>query len=192
MGDPHSPGMAIGTCAWMENEWMQTLDTHTRQHFAAKRYMDDIILLYITNPRFQVEQFLHDFQSSECYWPPLKLEDGATDTFLETTFIIEDNNIRHKLKNVNEDDIKVWRYAHYNSNNRYTYKKATLLASLRKVHFMASDDIMLIGSALEKIREFVLLSYPKRMLHATCTKMGVLTRNATWFVIRQLAMRFFA
>ena len=176
----------------MEYLWLEGLCEKTKQLFRAKRYMDDIILLYITNPRFQVEQFLHDFQSSECYWPPLKLEDGATDTFLETTFIIEDNNIRHKLKNVNEDDITVWRYAHYNSNNRYTYKKATLLASLRKVHFMASDDIMLIGSALEKIREFILLSYPKRMLHTTCTEMGVLTRNATWFVIRQLALRFFA
>ena len=33
MGDPHSPGMTIGACSWMEHEWMQTLDNATRESF---------------------------------------------------------------------------------------------------------------------------------------------------------------
>ena len=40
---------------------------------------------------------------------------------------------------------------------------------------MASDDIMLIGSAIDKLREFVLLGYPKGMLYDACTKMAVIS-----------------
>ena len=32
MGDPHSPGMCIGACAWMEHEWMQTLTPQVKDH----------------------------------------------------------------------------------------------------------------------------------------------------------------
>jgi len=46
MGDPHSPGMTIGTCAWMEDEWMQTIDEETKRYFRMKRYMDDVLSLY--------------------------------------------------------------------------------------------------------------------------------------------------
>ena len=40
MGDPNSPGMCIGACAWMEMEWMKGLDTETKKRFRAIRYMD--------------------------------------------------------------------------------------------------------------------------------------------------------
>ena len=36
MGDPHSPGMAIGTCAWMEKEWCHGLHDTTKTN--SKRY----------------------------------------------------------------------------------------------------------------------------------------------------------
>jgi hypothetical protein len=84
MGDPHSPGMTIGTCAWMEHEWMQTLGDQAKQSFMAKRYMDDIIMLYVNKPNIDSAMLLKDFKKSECYLPPLKLEDAGTDTFLET------------------------------------------------------------------------------------------------------------
>ena len=38
MGDPHSPGMCIITCAWMEKEWQQSLDDDTKSRFMAKRF----------------------------------------------------------------------------------------------------------------------------------------------------------
>ena len=31
MGDPHSPGMAIITCAWMEKEWMRNVDHDSKK-----------------------------------------------------------------------------------------------------------------------------------------------------------------
>ena len=45
MGDPLSPAMTIGACAWMEEEWMQQIDEHTKKKFVAKRYMDDTVSL---------------------------------------------------------------------------------------------------------------------------------------------------
>ena len=38
MGDPHSPGMAIITCAWMEKEWMNTLSSQDKTQFCAARF----------------------------------------------------------------------------------------------------------------------------------------------------------
>ena len=46
MGLPISPGMTVGTCGWMEKEWVEGMDDSVRQRFAAKRFMDDILLLY--------------------------------------------------------------------------------------------------------------------------------------------------
>ena len=78
------------------------------------------------------------------------------------------------------------------SNNRYTYKKATLISSLQKVDYMASDDNMLIGSAIDKLREFALLQYPKGMLYDACTRMAVVTRAAAWFMVRGQIMKWYA
>ena len=84
MGDPHSPGMTIGACSWMEHEWMQTIDPATKDFFIARRYMDGILLFYAETPKFDSKTFLKDLCKSECYLPPLKLEDAKDNTFLET------------------------------------------------------------------------------------------------------------
>ena len=88
--------------------------------------------------------------------PPLELGDGGDGTFLETSFRIEDNAIRHWLKNVNSpgQPPTVWRYAHFDSHADFTQKRATLMACLRKVHNMASDAAMLRDSAARKLFEF--------------------------------------
>ena len=185
MGDPHSPGMTICACAWMEQEWMATLDQHTKTYFRAKRYMDDIFMIYVENNKFDHNRFLQDF-AKECYLPPLKLEEANPNTFLEMTFEIHDNSVRHWLKNDNIplQPPKIWRYAHFESHMSFQMKKSTLSAVMKKIHKMASDDRALYHSAIQKIHEFLHLEYPKKMLWTTCTTMGVLTRNTTWFDIR--------
>ena len=47
-------------------------------------------------------RFAEDMQRSVVYQEPLKLERGHDGTFLETTFTIENNAFRYKLKNDNE------------------------------------------------------------------------------------------
>jgi hypothetical protein len=187
MGDPHSPGMTIGTCAWMEHEWMQTLGDQAKQSFMAKRYMDDIIMLYVNKPNIDSAMLLKDFKKSECYLPPLKLEDAGTDTFLETSFeITADNRVRYWLKNNNQvgQPPRIWRYAHFHSYMPFPMKRAVMMSCLKKVHRMASGPCELYESGIKKIAEYLQLQYPEKMVWTACTTMGVHTRNPTWFDIR--------
>ena len=173
----------------MEHNWLETLTEDTKANFRAKRYMDDILLLYVTRADFQHEPFLENFCESKCYKPPLRLEKGGDNTFLETTFeITEGNQVRHWLKNENDVNKppKIWRYAHYNSYGTYAQKVAVIMATLRKVHAMASDAEMRQASAIKKIAEFYALQYPRKTLWTACTTMAVTTRDPTWFKVRDL------
>ena len=184
MGDPLSPGMTIGTCAWMEHEWMQTLTAQDKGRFCAKRYMDDILMIYAQDPRWDSTQFCHEFKASECYQKPLKLEDGDANTFLETRLFVRGNEFRYKLKNDNESDYKVWRYQHFHSHTPYAQKRALLTARLRKVQQMASDPDMLYQSGLAKVREFQAIRYPIPMLRAACNYLAASTGERTWLNVR--------
>lgn len=98
--------------------------------------MDDVLLIYADNPSINFDIFLKDFKQSECYLPPLKLEEAGDCTFLETTFeVTKDNNIKYWLKNTNEigAPTKIWRYAHFDSYMPFAMKKAIMLACLKKV-----------------------------------------------------------
>ena len=74
MGDPLSPGMCIGACAAMEQKWLANLPERWKQHFRAKRYMDDILIIAAENPRWEYNQL--EGSLSACYDDPLKLEKG--------------------------------------------------------------------------------------------------------------------
>ena len=187
MGDPNSPGMCIGACAWMENEWMQSLTKDTKERFSSIRYMDDVMTLTARSPNFDTERFKADFHRSECYWDPLRLEDGGEGTFLETSFTINPNgSVRHWLKNVNDPkkETKIWRYAHYHSYTPWAAKWSVLISTLKKVNKMASDDTSLMNSAIWKLAEFAKLRYPTQALLRACSLVAVNTRNATWFKVR--------
>ena len=60
MGDPLSPAMTIFTCAWMEKEWMNSLQPIDRMFFRGARYMDDI-LLFISKAEDWNSEFLKGF-----------------------------------------------------------------------------------------------------------------------------------
>ena len=177
MGDPLSPAMTIGTCCWMEQRWLERLQPQEKEMFRARRYMDDIMLMYIKTPRWNNKEFIKKFEESECYWPPLELEDGEQDTFLETRFKLTNNNLRMWLKNDNEGETKIWRYQDFGSYGKYQHKKAILQAALRKVYHMASDDGMLYKSAQDKLREFTRAGYPKGVRRYVCVGLGHATGN---------------
>ena len=92
MGDPISPAMTIGALAWMERRWMRdTVEPTAKRNFMARRYMDDILLFYAENQCWDSAKMVADFEKSECYDSPLKLEEGGQGTFLETSFEIKEN-----------------------------------------------------------------------------------------------------
>ena len=187
MGDPLSPGMTIGACAWMEQEWLETIAEKDREYFRAKRFMDDIAIVYADSPRWDSKKFIADFAESQCYQKPLKLERGNDGTFLETRVWIEGNQIRHKLKNDNEDGkAKIWRYKHFDDGSPFMQKRATLTACLLKVQQMASDgqaDVF-ARAALDKIAEFRRLRYPLSVLTKCCTYLGATTGVGQWYRVR--------
>ena len=168
MGDALSPGMTIGTCGWMEREWMKGIDDATKRHFMARRYMDDVLLL-MRKYGWDRLRFYDDFTRSECYMPPLKLEEAEDGTFLETSFDNTHGTMRYRLKNVNAGGhTKVWRYHSFDSYTTTEQKRSTMLATLKKVDFMASDDIERFYSANDKLREFENLGYPAGMRRDAC------------------------
>lgn len=187
MGDPHSPGMTIATCAWMEEKWSQRKGYDPRvQPLRVRRYMDDVIMAFAKNNAWNHHDMLRSLQT-ECYLPPLKLEECAGDVFLETAFKVSDNQVRYWLKNDNNpgEPAKVWRYAHFSCYSSFEQKKVTMMACLTKVHKMASDKDARITSGIKKVTEFLRLKYPRKMMWSACTTMGVKTRDPSWFRIRE-------
>ena len=182
MGDALSPAMTIATCAWMEREWMASLDEGAKRRFVAKRYMDDILLL-MQRHGWDRERFAADFQRSECYMAPLCLEEAPEGTFLETMFRVEGGRIRFRLKNVNTGGAKkVWRYHAWDSYVPEQQKRSTLLATLKKVDCMASDEAERLESALDKLREFEDLGYPVAVRRQACRIIAEETGGMAWLL----------
>ena len=148
MGCPTSPGMTVLTTAWMEREWMASIDPQSKPFFKGMRYMDDILLFISLSDKWNHERFLSHF-CNECYWKPLTLtHPDVQDTFLETKFVVENQQVQTRLKNDNEWRKSVWRYHHYDSHLSYEMKRATLLSTLRKVNLHASNSKQLQLSAI--------------------------------------------
>ena len=164
---------------------MATLDDATKARFEARRYMDDLLLLYKADDTWDHERFCEDIQT-RCYMPPLKLEDSKDGTFLENTFRIEGGSLRFRLKNVNEGGKRnVWRYHDYDSYVAYGQKRATLIATLKKVATMAGDYSEMYESAMDKTMEFAQRGYPPGMRRYACQRVGRETGHRIWFGVAQ-------
>ena len=148
--------------------------------------MDDILCIYAENDKWDHTKFLQDLCKSKVYVAPLKLEDGAGNTFLETRFNIEDTSIRYLLKNDNEKEIKIWRYKHVYSHGDYIQKRSIITACLRKIQKQSSDDTAMIKSATHKLNEFTQLKYPRTTLKGICTFLAATSGNGAWITVRNL------
>ena len=170
MGDSLSPGIAVGTTAWMEMEWMQSLNNETKEHFRARRFMDDILMVTAKSDNtWMCDQFIQDFKESTCYMPPLKLEDAGNETFLETRLaLVEGTHFRYRLKNPNEGSEEqqiIWKYHHYSSFTPKKMKEGVMKGCFLKNFRMASDQENLDFSLFSKAKEFMSLGYPNDMIN---------------------------
>ena len=118
------------------------------------------------------------------YWKPLKLEETNDGFFLETKFIQKGNTVQFRLKNKNENATEVWRYHHFNSALNYQMKRSCMMATLRKVHKMASDQVQLKISGMAKLKEFGNLGYPVGIRKYMCSIMARDYQCLTWRYIR--------
>ena len=186
MGGPISPGMTIGACAWMEMEWLNSVAQEDKKFFKAARYMDDILCIYAETDKWDSARFL-EYQSKECYMPPLELQEAGNSIFLETEFEIHKDEIQHRLKNVNIEGEapKVWRYQHYNSYGSYIQKKGTLMGCLRKVNSMASNEEQLMISGRRKLAEFKRIGFPSGVRKFACSVIARDSGNIGWMKLRK-------
>ena len=100
-------------------------------------------------------------------------------------FFVNDDGIRYRIKNVNEEgENRVWRYHRYDSYCHVQQKRATMVAILRKLHVMASDNEQLWYSGVQKLYEFEQLGYPRSLRTYACATLAKSTGNTTWFRIR--------
>ena len=58
-----------------------------------------------------------------------------------------------------------------------------MMATLKKVDFMAGDDEERFESAIDKLREFAQLGYPNRELASACFRMVQETQQPIWALV---------
>ena len=187
MGGPISPGMTIGTCAWMEQEWLKGIHPTDTALFRAARYMDDVLMFRATPATWDHDKFAAAFKT-ECYFPPLNLVEVEGHDFLESTIHVANGKARHWLKNVNVpgEAPKVWRYQNFGSYSPLALKSAVFMCSLQKVHFYASDEAALFHSACQKVDEFARLGYPGWLRRKLCCRMAISSRCKVWLAVRDM------
>ena len=195
MGSALSPPLAIGTLAWMEQEWMHTLEDDVKARFRMKRYMDDVITITAKDDSvWDVDRFREDFRRSECYWAPLKLEAAESAHFLETTLELDPSgSFRTRLKNVNEECEavpRVWRYHRWDSFTCAKMKEGIVVGCLLKVVAMASDDEGFTLSVTSKLREFTALGYPSHVLNGAIGRAFARTRDERLLRARLCSQRW--
>ena len=177
MGSALSPALCNGTLAWMEQKWMEGLTPHMKARFRMGRYMDDVLTVVAHDDQeWTADTLLNDFESSTCYWSPLKLERADESCFLETRIVelTQDGRFTHRLKNANEGRASspaVWRYQRWDSFGSESAKIGVLIGCLRKVEWMASDERRFHEGLAYKMQEFQALGYPRRVLQAACERM---------------------
>ena len=156
---------------------MEGLTPETKDRFRMGRYMDDVLTVVARNEdEWRADELLNDFESSTCYWPPLKLERADESCFLETRIVElkRDGSFTHRLKNVNEgreSQPAVWRYQRWDSYGSESMKIGVLIGCLRKVEWMASNESQFHEGLGFKLREFEALGYPQRVLRSACERM---------------------
>ena len=77
-------------------------------------------------------------------------------------------------------------YHGYDSYSPMWQKRSTMMATLKKVDFMASDRMEKLASAMDKLREFEHLGYPARVRRQACAVMARERNCMVWGVVAAL------
>ena len=71
----------------------------------------------------------------------------------------------------------------FDSYSTREQKVATLIATLKKVEFMAGDEVQRGKSAVLKLKEFQELGYPRQVRQSACFRLGRETGRCVWFAV---------
>ena len=123
MGDPLSPAICIGTCAYIEMKWFDNLPNGIKTHARFTRYLDDIHMIANKGKIANYDDFIKlDFEKG-CYPTGLVLEETKDDEYLECKTIVGGKKIKIKHWNKNLKSLK-------ECGNNITTNTNTLIATL--------------------------------------------------------------
>jgi len=186
MGDPMSPAICIGTCAILEKQWMDKLETSIQEKVRAVRYLDDIYMVLNKNGLTNPSDITRDFEK-KCYPKSLTLEQTPPSEFLECLVHTTKNGditMQHWNKNnthiQNTGDQYYYKQQHYNSYAPGRSKTGALIGTWTRVDTNSNRDDLLQKSIQEKIQELRVLQYPSKTVYRTLLHMFQKTQNYHW------------
>ena len=159
MGDPLSPAICIGTCAYMEMEWFDNLPPKIKTCTRFTRYLDDIYMIADKNKIENFDNFLIDFTKG-CYPSCLELKETKNDEYLECKTIIDGNSIKMKHWNKNLTHLRSCGKQYYFKHQKfhsYTMdhnKRGAMIGTWTRMADNSNDDTLLREAVQEKIMEF--------------------------------------
>ena len=81
-----APAFAIGTCAWFEEKWLQTIPAQDRWRIEGVRYMDDVLMVVNDKGWGKADAWFGAIEKvGGCYPAPLSLKQDDGKHYLECT-----------------------------------------------------------------------------------------------------------
>jgi len=172
MGDWFSPGLAIGTTAMNEKDFMLKHDGVDGIFHKGQRYIDDLhhVMAYDCTAvgHAEVAERAALFES-KCYPPCLVLEEESSGAFLESIVCNTGTDVTCKywVKNwesiVAKGVLHCETTQHYKSFNSKAQKKSQIVAALSRARKLSSP-LGLVEGVMKKLLEFKMIGYPLRMI----------------------------
>ena len=189
MGDPMSPALCIGSCAYLEMKWFESLPANIQPHVKFTRYLDDIFMIAnIGQNGIPESDFLalkKEF-TENCYPPCLELEETPHDEYLECKVQTEGNVIttRHWNKNLTHmiatGKQHYYKHQHFGSHTTNHSKRGALIGTWTRMSDNTNTTEGLHMAICEKMFELNELKYPKKYVLKTLKYMHNKTKEEIW------------
>ena len=163
MGDSLSPAFAIGTCAWFEEKWLQSIPKQDRWRVEGVRYMDDVLMIINNQDWGQADKWFAAIeQVGGCYPAPLSLKQDDGQHYLECTIHNKGDDMLLQHWNKNEGDRNKQRFykgIHAYSYNEKKNKRGAMIGNFMRMAKNSSNAELLNASLREKWNELKFLRY---------------------------------
>ena len=163
MGDSLSPAFAIGTCAWFEEKWLQTIPTQDRWRIEGVRYMDDVLMVVNDKGWGKADAWFGAIEKvGGCYPAPLSLKQDDGKHYLECTIHNQGDDMLLQHWNKNGGDggkQRFYKGIHAYSYNEKRNKRGAMIGNFMRMAKNSSNNELLNTSLREKWRELKYLKY---------------------------------
>ena len=187
MGDPMSPAMCIGTCAYIEMQWFDSLPADVKPHIRFTRYLDDIFMV-ANRSNIQNYDELVDSFVKRCYPSCLELEETNSNEYLECKVVVNGSklNIYHWNKNHIHMQSNAQQY-YYKGQHMQSYttdqsRRGALIGTWTRVQDNSNNSTLMSTAILQKCDELRTLSYTTRYIKNTLRYMHKKTKSNHWLI----------